>query len=98
MKEDTWGLETKNKKETIKSLLINIIYLLVGGAIGFILPAYYGAFMGPYIKNGNIFIFLLGIIGMFLILFIGYLVHIIIHETGHLILASYLAIPLSPLG
>ncbi|NLV88010.1 MAG: DUF1385 domain-containing protein [Tissierellia bacterium] len=85
MKEDTWGLETKNKKETIKSLLINIIYLLVGGAIGFILPAYYGAFMGPYIKNGNIFIFLLGIIGMFLILFIGYLVHIIIHETGHLI-------------
>lgn len=81
MQKDTW-IEPKKKKIKIKTIIFSILDILICGAIGFIIGYLSDSFID---KNDNIFVFLFKLSCSLLILFISYLIHIIIHETGHLI-------------
>ena len=84
MQEYNWT-NPKENKEKLKNTLINIVFLLFGGAIGFIIAAYFDAFMEPYIESSTMFAFLLGVVGVFLIFIFSFLIHTVIHEAGHLV-------------
>ncbi|WP_148581870.1 hypothetical protein [Alkalibaculum bacchi] len=70
----------KNKGwlDTLKSIVICGVF---GGVLGFFI----GDFFNPWLKSDNIFIGLLKFYGLIILFVIGYIIHIIIHEAGHLI-------------
>lgn len=81
-------ITTKPNKK-IRKLLTGVIFIVICGVIGAIIgilsATYFKDFMDQYIKSDNILLELLGYYGLILLFFLGYLIHIIIHEAGHLI-------------
>lgn len=80
----------KDKRtKIIKQVMFVIIFLLVcaiiGYFIGFLSGSYFKDFMDAHIKSDSGFIELVKIYVLVLIFFLGYLVHVIIHESGHLV-------------
>ena len=75
----------KKSKKYFKTIVSSAIFLTVCFIIGFVLAMYFGDFMSTYIKHDSLFIELIRIYGLLLIFFIGFFLHIIIHEAGHLI-------------
>ncbi|MEG0132569.1 MAG: hypothetical protein RR891_05650 [Clostridium sp.] len=76
---------TGNGKKVLFVIIFIISCLVIGGVIGFLSDKYLNGFMDTYIKNDNIFVELINIYGLILIFVVGYFIHIIIHEAGHLI-------------
>jgi len=81
-------ITTKQNKKKSK-FLSGVIFLVVCGAIGAIIGilsvTYFKDFMDNYIKSDNFLLELLRYYGLILIFFLGYMIHIIIHEAGHLV-------------
>lgn len=75
----------KKSKKYFKTIVSSAIFLTVCFIIGFVLAMCFGDFMSTYIKHDSLFIELIRIYGLLLIFFIGFFLHIIIHEAGHLI-------------
>lgn len=61
-----------------------VIGAVIGGIIGILSVTYFKEFMNEHIKNNNMFIEILKVYGLLLIFIVGYIIHIIIHEAGHL--------------
>lgn len=76
MEKNKTEVKQKRKNKILSSLLFIIVCGAIGAVIGFLSAAYLEEF------NSNNF---LGFSGLILIFFLGYLVHIILHEVGHLI-------------
>lgn len=74
------------KKKNISPVLTSLI---IGGALGFglvvLLNGYLKDFMSIYVENENELIELFKVYSLFLVFFIAYYIHIIIHEGGHLL-------------
>lgn len=81
------NLKTHEKeKDAFFSKLIPFIFGgAIGGAFAILSINYFGDFMDAHIKSDNVLIEILKLYGLILILAAGYLVHIIIHEAGHLV-------------
>lgn len=62
-----------------------MICAALGFAIGAFSATYLKDFMDVHVKSNNVFVELLKVYGLILIFFVGFLIHIVIHETGHLI-------------
>jgi hypothetical protein len=80
----------KDKKtKIIKQVMFVIIFLLVCGIIGyfigFLSGSYFKDFMDAHIKSDSGFIELVKIYVLVLIFFLGYILHMFIHEAGHLV-------------
>lgn len=74
--------ESKKEKIIIRNIIFSIIYILICGLIGFIL----GHFSSPFIgKDDSTFSFLFKLSCVILIFFVCFLIHVVIHEAGHLI-------------
>lgn len=84
-----FNIKSNNKekkfKKYFKTIVSSVIFLVVCFIIGFFLAICFGDFMSTYIKHDSLFIELIRIYGLLLIFFIGFFLHIIIHEAGHLI-------------
>jgi hypothetical protein len=79
---------TKHNKKKNK-FLPGFIFIVVCGAIGIIIgilfKSYLKEFMDIYIKSDNIFVESIRFYGFILLFFTGYMIHIIVHEAGHLV-------------
>lgn len=73
--------EVKSKTKAFKALIFIIVFGGIGAFIGYVSTSY----ISSYTESNNGFIDSLILLGLFLIFFIGYFIHIIIHEAGHLI-------------
>lgn len=74
----------KNSK-VFKSILFIVVCLIIGIFIGFISSKYSSKYMDSNIVGDNFFGKLTRMYGMLVLFLAGFLVHIIIHEAGHLI-------------
>lgn len=74
-------VKTKKKNEVFPKVIFILSCAAFGGIIGVISISYFKNF----IKSGNGFMELTKIYGLFFIAIIGYMIHIIIHEAGHLV-------------
>lgn len=82
--------KNKNIKRKDKSNIASIImFLIIGAAVGAVIGfgsiTYFENFMNEHVKSDNIFMELLKVYGLIFIFFIGYFIHIVIHEAGHLV-------------
>lgn len=73
------------KSKAFKSILFIIVCLIIGVLIGFISAKYSNKYMDSNTVGDNIFDKLFRMYGTLLLFLAGFLVHIIIHEAGHLI-------------
>jgi hypothetical protein len=78
-------VKRKNKSNISSIIMFLVIGAAIGALIGFGSITYFEDFMNEHVKSNNIFMELLKVYGLIFIFFIGYLIHIIIHEAGHLI-------------
>jgi hypothetical protein len=75
-----------NKKNKLLSIVIFLVVCgAVGAGIGILSRTVLKDFFDAHINSDNSFIELLKVYGLVLVLFAGYLIHIIIHEAGHLV-------------
>ncbi|MBU5438426.1 M50 family metallopeptidase [Tissierella sp. MSJ-40] len=79
------NIKPKKKNKFLNTVIFLVISGIIGAIIGFVLAPYLKGFMDTYSKNDNLFMKFLKVYGLFLIFFVGYIVHIILHEAGHLI-------------
>ncbi|NLJ97781.1 MAG: hypothetical protein GX320_00705 [Tissierellia bacterium] len=75
----------KKKKKILKPVLSSIIFGIVGGIIGMISAKYFDDFAGIDIYSGDIPVDIFYVSIIVLVFFTANLIHIIIHEAGHLI-------------
>lgn len=81
---EKWMKKLKQKK-VLKSILFIVVCLIIGFIIGFISSKYSNKYMDSKIVVDNFFDKLVRMYGTLVSLLAGFLVHIIIHEAGHLI-------------
>lgn len=81
------NINTKLKKKNnfFAGIRFLVISAVIGAIIGILSATYLKDFMNDHVKSSNIFIELLKIYGLIIIFVAGYLIHIVIHEAGHLI-------------
>ena len=79
----------KKKHKFSPEIIIFLIFLGLTFAVGFITGkfsnTYLDAFINNHIKSENMFIELLKLYMLLIIFGVGFLIHIVIHETGHLV-------------
>ena len=75
----------KAKSKEKKKFSNVILPLVIGGVVGVVIAILSITYMGEHIESNNIFIEILKLYGLIIIFIVGYLIHIIIHEAGHLI-------------
>ncbi len=78
-------IKRKDKSNLVSIIMFLVIGAAVGAVVGFGSITYFGDFMNEYVKSNNIFIELIKVYGFIFIFFIGFLIHIVIHEAGHLV-------------
>ncbi|MGH4117478.1 site-2 protease family protein [Clostridium sp.] len=78
-------IKRKEKSNISSIMMFLVIGAAFGAAIGCGSITYFENFMSEHVKSNNIFMELLKVYGLIVIFIIGYLIHIIIHEAGHLI-------------
>lgn len=78
-------MKDKMKSKIFKSILFILTCLVIAFIIGFISAKYLKESVDTNIIEDNIFVAVFRMFGAFLIMVVGFLVHIIIHEAGHLI-------------
>jgi hypothetical protein len=77
-------------KRKVKSNVVSvIIFLVIGAVVGVVIGlgsiTYFEDFMNGYVKSNSIFMEILKAYGLLFIFFLGFLIHIVIHEAGHLV-------------
>jgi hypothetical protein len=75
----------KKKKNYLSMILPIVISAGVGALIGILSKTVFNDYFNTYIDNGSQSEGMIKVLGMIIIFFAGYLIHIIIHEAGHLI-------------
>jgi hypothetical protein len=75
----------REKRKYLNIVMFFISGIVIGAIIGFISITYLNDFMNDHVKSNSVFIELLSFFGLIFIFFIGFFIHIIIHEAGHLI-------------
>ena len=83
-KSDT-SLKPKKKNKLLSIIIFLVVCGAVGAGIGILSRTVFKNFFDAHINSDNRFIELLKVYGLVLVIFAGYLIHIIIHEAGHLI-------------
>lgn len=79
------GIKIKSKGR-LKGLLIWIIVgAVIGVVIGILAGKYFDDYLKAHIYHPNILFIFLKVYGYLLVFFIGYILHIIVHEFGHLV-------------
>ncbi len=73
------------KNKIVKSILLILGFMIIGFGSGFILGEYFGKSIDMNVTGINIFDTIIKISAFLLIVLGGFLVHIIIHEAGHMI-------------
>lgn len=79
------NVKSKKKNKILTGVMFFVICGAIGGALGLLLNTYLKDFMNEHIKSNNMFVELLKVYGLLFIFFVGYMIHIVIHEAGHLI-------------
>lgn len=87
MIEKKRNINTKPKKKNkiFTMIMFLVICAAIGAALGMLSNAYLKDFMNEHIKGDNMFMELFKIYGLVLIFIAGYIIHIVIHEAGHLV-------------
>ena len=75
------GGYSKLKRKWLNTIIGIIVCTVFGGIMGVLIANYFE----PWLQSDSIFIELLKFYGLFILIIIGYMVQIIIHEAGHLI-------------
>ena len=77
------------KQKPIKKFLHIILFIVICGGIGFVIgflsSMYLKDYIKAHIKSDNTLLTMLRVYGLVFVFFINFLLHIIIHEGGHLI-------------
>lgn len=82
MGKENYGNESKRKnKAWLDTLKMIVICGIFGGLLGF----FAGHFFDSWLESDNMFIELLKFYTLFILFIIGYMMHVIIHEGGHLL-------------
>lgn len=84
-KKEITKKRNKKKSNFLSGLMFLVVCGAIGAGIGFLSASYFKSFMDTYIKSDNFLLELLKYYGLILIFFLGYIIHIIIHEAGHLL-------------
>lgn len=74
----------KKKNKFLSGIIFFVVCGSIGATLGILSQTYLKELMSNYIKSDNIFLELIKSYGFILIFFLGYMIHIIIHEAGHL--------------
>lgn len=77
--------QNKNKKKFLSGFMFFLVCGIIGATLGILSQIYLEEFMNNYIKSDNTFLELIKFYGLILVFFLGYMIHIIIHEAGHLL-------------
>ena len=77
-------LKPKKKNKFLSIVMFFLISGAIGAALGMLLTTYLKEFMNVHIKSNNMFVEMLKVYGLIFIFFAGFLIHIVIHEAGHL--------------
>lgn len=77
--------QNKKKSKFLSGVIFLVVCGVIGAIIGILSVTYFKDFMDNYIKSDNFLLELLRYYGLILIFFLGYMIHIIIHEAGHLV-------------
>jgi hypothetical protein len=75
----------KSKKNYLSMLMPILISAAVGAIIGILSKTVFNDYFITYIDNGSKSEGLIKVLGLIVAFFAGYLIHIIIHEAGHLV-------------
>lgn len=75
----------KKKNKFLSGIIFFVVCGSIGATLGILSQTYLKELMSNYIKSDNIFLELIKSYGFILIFFLGYMIHIIIHEVGHLV-------------
>ena len=84
-KKEITSKPNKKKSKLSSVVLFFVSFCVIGVTIGILFSAFFKDFMDNYIKSNNFIIELLRVYGLILIFLLGYIIHIIIHEAGHLV-------------
>lgn len=77
--------QNKKKKKFLSGFMFFLVCGIIGATLGILSQIYLEEFMNNYIKSDNTFLELIKFYGIILVFFLGYMIHIIIHEAGHLL-------------
>ena len=79
------NIKPKNRNNFFAAVMFIVIFAAIGFAMGSLSSIYLEDFMNEHIKSTNLFVELLKLCGLIVIFIVGHLIHIVIHEAGHLI-------------
>lgn len=79
------AVKKKLKSKLLQILIFLLICALIGALIGLVLGFFFPNYLEEYILSDNDLIGIGKVYAHILALFIGYLIHILIHEFGHLV-------------
>jgi len=75
----------KKKNKFLSGIIFLVVCGSIGATLGILSQTYSKELMSNYIKSNNVFLELIKSYGFILIFLLGYMIHIIIHEAGHLV-------------
>ncbi|MBU3144501.1 site-2 protease family protein [Clostridium sp. CF012] len=85
MIEKKKNIKPNKKNNFFAPIMFFVICAAVGFFMGSISNTYLKDFMNVHVKSNNLFVELLKVYGLILIFIVGFLIHIVIHEAGHLV-------------
>ena len=79
------NIKPKKKNGFFAVVMFFIICAAIGFAMGSLSSTHFNDFMNEHIKSTDTFVELLKFYGLIVIFIVGFLIHIVIHEAGHLV-------------